>query len=138
MLLLTLEKRQDIDIIHITCGKTWDSADTRIMTDCVLKNIQKELERVKKENQQVIFLTDCKQGVLPPPSIVLQIITFMLGIGHLIKSSLLCTIMYAKDKEQSFWIEKILQIYKPHKPFHVIHDENLIDNIIVKEKISIV
>lgn len=123
MLLISSEKILDMDIIHISCGKTWDSKDTQVMVDCALRSIKEKLLEVQQIKKRAVFLCDCKTGTLPPPGIVLQIVTFLLSIGKLINEALLCTIMNAKDKDQTFWLDQILKVYRPQKPLYIIYSD---------------
>lgn len=127
MLLISNEKLLGLDIIHISCGKNWNSNDTRVMVDCALISVKDALINAKNNKKLAVFLCDCKTGTLPPPGTVLQIITFLLSISSLIQEALLCTIMNAKDKEQTFWLDQILKVYKPHKPLHIIYEDKHIE-----------
>ena len=135
MLLVSSEKILDVDIIHISCGKTWDSNDTQVMVDCALRSVKQKLIQIQKNNKKAVFLCDCKSGTLPPPGTVLQIITFLLSIGRLIQDSLICTIMNATDKDQTFWLDQILKVYKPQKPLHIVYEDKDIE-IKIKETLS--
>lgn len=136
MLLVSNEKLLGLDIIHISCGKTWNSNDTRVMVDCALLAVKDALSKAKNEKKLAVFLCDCKTGTLPPPGTVMQIVTFLLSIGNLIENALLCTIMNAKDKDQTFWLDQILKVYKPHKPLHIIYDEKDIEKKILETQKS--
>ena len=133
MLLVSNEKILDLDIIHISCSKNWESNDTRVMVDCALIAVKETLKKLNNEGKKAVFLCECKIGTLPPPATVMQIVTFLLtSLSQLVESTLLCTVMNAKDKEQTFWLDQILKVYKPQKPLYIVYDDKDVEKNIKK------
>ena len=133
MLFFTEKIIQGVDCMEISCTEKWDEKDTDVMVNCILIQIRTRFEEFKKKSKIIVAIWGDKKGTIPPWNYMLKIGTFMIGIKPLIDSVVHYNIILCVNKDQQFWMEKILGIYTPVKPVIMAKSENdiykILDNI---------
>ena len=122
----TLWDKDHILKVYSSCD--WDKPDAYIITDCVLETIRERLLLAK--DKQAILIVDLSKGEFPPWSQVLKIAKNFVLMRDLIVSGLECTIIYANTDEKKQWIDRVLMIYAPAKPVHVVRSKDDILQVI--------
>ena len=123
-------------MVEIHCSDDWPANDITVMLDCSLNEIKSIMEDLVDEQKMGVLLIDCNRGEFPPWWIVLKIAAFLSTLQDLIKSSLNFTLMYAKDNSQKIWINRVLQIYAPIRPVHIVETTEQIKEF-VKEQSAV-
>ena len=114
----TMWEEDHILKVHSSCD--WDKPDTHIITDCVLESIRQRLQNASETQKEAILIVDLSKGVFPPLGQVLKIAKNFVTMRSLIVSGLECTIIYADTEEKRQWIDRVLMVYTPAKPVHVV------------------
>ena len=107
-------------ILKIEGSDAWDNKDSPVITDCVLKMIKSHLEEATVAGEEAILIIDLSKGVFPPWTQVLKIAKFFVVMRSLIVSGLACTVLYASTPDQKTWSDRVLALYTPAKPVHVV------------------
>lgn len=116
MLILEEKNIDNTTCLEISSSNNWDAPDTQIMVDCVLIQIRKRLEQSQKIKEKIVLIWTSKNGTTPPWTRMLQIINFMISISKLLDSCVLYNVVVCINKDQEFWVNKVLSIYTPKKP----------------------
>ena len=105
-------------ILKVHSSYDWDKPDAYIITDCVLETIREKF--LDATDKQAILIVDLSKGEFPPWSQVLKIAKSFMLMRDAIVSGLECTIIYADTNEKKQWVDRVLMIYAPAKPVHVV------------------
>lgn len=116
MIILQEKKIKKIICLEISSSKKWDDPDTQVLVNCVLIQMRKRLEQSLKNKEKVVLIWTTNNGIIPPWNNMLQILNFMISINKLLDSCVLYNIVVCINKDQEFWVNKILSIYTPTKP----------------------
>ena len=123
-------------IIKIHCTNKWSNTDTYILTECFLKELKELLIEAQNTNHPAFLLCDCTKGELPPWNFGLQVAKFMVGIKSIIEEGLEMTIMYTNSRTHQDWINKILTIYTPARPVHLVQTKKEISKLLKVNKVT--
>ena len=107
----------------------WDD-DSSVMTECVLKMIRARFEESSSDRGDAILIIDLGDGEFPPWGQVLQIVKFFITMQSLLISGLTCTVIHASTEGQKTWIGRVLSLYKPAKPVHVVENKAMIKDTV--------
>ena len=130
-MLVINEKLWDEDhILKVHSSSDWDKPDAYIITDCVLETIRERLRAAKEAQKEAILIVDLSKGAFPPWSQVLKIAKNFVMMRDLIVTGLECTVIYADTDEKQQWIDRVLMIYTPAKPVHVVRTRDDIFRIV--------
>jgi len=124
-----LWKSHQILKLHSSC--LWNKPDAYIITDCVLNKVKSYLQEATDTSKEAILIIDLSKGEFPPWFQVLKMAKFFVMMRNLILSGLTCTVIYAKTENQKIWVDRLLSLYTPAKPTHVVRTK-----IKIKETIS--
>ena len=120
MFILSTKLWESDRIIKIHCSNNWSNTDTYILTECFLKSLKTLLEEAQNNHSKAFLLCDCTKGELPPWSYAIQIAKFMVGIRSILEGGLEMTIIYSQSQTHMDLINKILSIYTPARPIHIV------------------
>ena len=132
MLFFTEKKIKGVECMEISCTNKWNEKDTDVMSNCILIQIRNRLEQLKKESKIIVIIWGSRKGYTPPWNYLLKIASFMIGIKPIIDTVVSHNIILCLNKDQHFWMSKILEIYKPVKPVLLAQDENDIYKLLDK------
>jgi hypothetical protein len=132
MLLMNEELWKTHKIIKFYCSDSWEQIDTNIITQSTLNRFKELLIQSYELNKESILICDCNKGANPSITQALKIGAFMVSISEQIKNGLLFTIMYAKSPDTCEWLEKLLKMYTPIRPVHIITDKKDIKKMLVE------
>jgi len=113
-------------IIKLHCSDVWNTKDSYILMECVLKELKTLLQEAQKTNRNAILICDCNKGTFPPLGTALRLAQFLIGIREILTGSLEYTILYAKNDVAKLWIQRFLSIYKPTRPFYMLENKKAI------------
>lgn len=130
MLVINKELWETDNIINLHTTK-WEK-DSHIITNCTLKEIKNLIEKSIDNNKRCVLLVDCTKGDFPPFIQALKIAKFFFGIRSIIKNGLDYTIMYIKNENHKKWINRILKIYTPARPLHILNSKKEIKEMLSK------
>lgn len=111
----------------------WGKLESPLLTKCVLSQIKSYLTEVKEsEGKKIILIVDLSKGCFPPWLEALRIAHYThSNMKKLIVEALDFTIMYVTSETQETWVNRILRIYKPSRPIHIVHSKKEIKDIII-------
>lgn len=130
MLILSEKNIDGTLCLEISSSKNWEAADTQVMVNCVLIQIRKRLEQAQKNKEKIVLIWTAKNGTVPPWVRMLQIVNFMIGISKLLDTSVLYNIVVCVNKDQEFWVSKVLSIYTPTKPLKLARNDADVSSIL--------
>ena len=130
MLVLNADLWDDHRIIKVRSSSKakWDKPDSSLITQCVLSQIKEHLTEVEESNEKMILIIDLSKGSFPPWMQALSIARFFVALKSLLISSLAFTLIYAVTEDQKTWINRILMIYTPARPVHMVSTKGEIRN----------
>ena len=102
----------------------WDKPDSSLITHCVLRQIKDYLEEVGKSAEKMILIIDLSKGIFPPWMQALSIAKFFVSLKTLLVKGLAFTLILACTDEQKIWINRILMIYTPARPVHIVESKD--------------
>lgn len=123
-------------ILKIHCSDKWSNTDTYILTECFLKELKDLLTEAQNTQRPAFLLCDCTKGELPPWQFGIQVAKFMVGIRSIIEEGLEMTIMYTQSQSHQDWIKKILAIYTPARPIHLVQTKKEIKSLLKSKQTS--
>ena len=140
MLLIDTTLWESDHIIKLCSGSQsqWNSDDSSLITKCILEKIKSLLMEVNDNYSNMILIIDLSKGCFPPWIQALNIAKFFVCMKKLITKSLAFTIIYTVTEQQDLWINRILTIYTPARPLHVVHSKKEIKSRIEKYRNLIV
>jgi hypothetical protein len=130
MLILSKTMWEEFQIIKIHCSNVWNNNDTFILIDCVLKEIKALLTEAQEKNKPAILICDLNKGEFPPTKNIMQIVHFFISIQNVLQTGLNFTIFYTKSDLQKLWINRILSVYTPIRPTHIINNKKELKKLI--------
>ena len=130
MFILSTKLWESDKIIKIHCSDNWSNPDTYILTECVLGSLKKLLIEAQDTQSPAFLLCDCTKGELPPWQYGLQLAKFMVGIRSILEDGLEMTILYSHSQTHEDWINKILNIYTPARPVHIVKTKKEIKTLL--------
>ena len=130
MFILTKKLWDSNRIIKIHCADKWSNSDTYILTECFLAEIKSLLLEAQDTQRPAFLLCDCTKGELPPWQFGVQIAKFMVSIRGILEEGLEMTIMYTQSQSHKDWIQKILTIYTPTRPVHLVQTKTEIKSLL--------
>ncbi len=143
MLVLTDKLWSDNHIIkvHSSTLEDWGKPEARLITKCVLEQIKGYMTDIQESNgKKMILIVDLSKGCFPPWMEALRIAHKVnSSMKKLIVTALDFTIMYVTTEHQELWLNRILSIYKPARPVHIVHSKKEIKDLILesnREKVS--
>ena len=128
MLIINKELWDTDDIIKLHTTK-WEK-DSHLITNCSLKEIKKLIQDSANNNSRCVLIVDCDKSEFPPFMQVLKIAKFFYGMRTIIKAGLDYTIMYIKNENHKKWINRILKIYSPARPLHILNSKKEIKEML--------
>ena len=138
MLVLTDKLWLDSHIIkvHSSTTEDWDKPDSRLITKCVLEQIKGYMTDIQdSDGKKMILIVDLSKGCFPPWMEALRIAhTVNSTMKKLIVVALDFTVMYVISDQQEVWLNRILSIYKPARPVHIVHSKKEIKEIIIENR----
>jgi hypothetical protein len=122
MLVLNADLWKDHCIVKVRSSSKakWGKPDAALITQCVLSQIKEYLTEVEKRNEKMILIIDLSKGSFPPWMQTISIARFFVSLKSLLISSLAFTLIYTITKDQKTWINRILMIYTPARPVHMV------------------
>ena len=100
----------------------WKS-DSAIMTNCALEKLKTLIEKCISEQTRCVLVVDCNKGEFPPFFQALKIAKFLFGLKAIIKEGLEYTILLVKNETHKKWINRILALYTPARPLHILNSK---------------
>uniref|UniRef100_A0A6C0LUZ7 CRAL-TRIO domain-containing protein n=1 Tax=viral metagenome TaxID=1070528 RepID=A0A6C0LUZ7_9ZZZZ len=138
MLILTDKLWLDNHIIkvHSSTSEDWKKVESRILTTCVLEQIKSHLTEVKENgSKRMVLIIDLSKGCFPPWFEALRIAHYShTNMKKLIVEALDFTIIYVTTPNQETWINRLLSLYSPARPVHIVHTKKEIKEIIMKNE----
>lgn len=123
MLVLNTDLWKDHRIIKVRSSSEWHKPDAPLLTNCILEQVKSFLAEATKDDTKMILIIDLSKGDFPPWSQALKIAKFFVFHRSLILSGLAFSLIYAVNREQRTWINRILSIYTPAKPVHIVESK---------------
>lgn len=120
MLILSNKLWETDRVIKIHFTDNWESADTYIITDCILNNLKELLIQAKNTKRPAYIICDCTKGETPPFALALRVAKFMAGIHDILVDGLVCSIMYVKLDAHKLWINRIQQLVTTARPLYMV------------------
>jgi hypothetical protein len=126
MLVLNADLWSTYRIIKINSSSQthWEKPDSSLMTHCVLRQIKSYLEEMSTSLEKMILIVDLSKGAFPPWIQALSIAKFFVSLKTLLVRSLEFTLMITSTDEQKTWINRILMIYTPARPVHIVESKD--------------
>jgi len=90
----------------------------------VLRQIKDYLEEMGKSAEKMILIIDLSKGIFPPWMQALSIAKFFVSLKTLLVKGLAFTLILACTDEQKIWINRILMIYTPARPVHIVESKD--------------
>ncbi len=116
----------------------WSKPDSAIITQCILMQIKACLLEVNEsDDQKMILIIDLSKGSFPPWMEALKIAKFFVEVKQLLKSGLAFTLIYTVTETQKTWINRILMMYTPARPVHMVESKDEIRQKINEYKGSV-
>jgi len=136
MIVLNTTLWKDHSIIKVSGSSqvNWKKPDSSLITQCVLNQIKSYLVEVIKNGNKMILIIDLSKASFPPWMQVLNITRFFVSLKSLIVKGLDFSIIYTATEEQKTWIKRILMIYTPARPVHLVETKDEIRRKIKKER----
>ena len=97
----------------------WQS-DSSLMTTCALEKLKNMIQSCIEQKIRCVLLVDCNKGSFPPFFQALKIAKFLFGLKAIIKDGLDFTILLVKNETHKKWINRILSLYTPARPLHIL------------------
>ena len=136
MLVLTDKLWEDSRIIKVHSSKTedWGKPESSLITKCVLASIKEYMEQVQG-GKRMIMIIDLSKGCFPPWMEALRIVhTIHSTMKKLIVTSLDFTVIYVTTGKQETWLNRLLILYKPARPVHIVHSKKEIKEVILANR----
>jgi hypothetical protein len=120
MLLLTETLWQTDRILKVKSSSDWSQTDASLITRCVLERIQECLKSTQDTNKKMRLIIDLSQGDFPPWLEAIKIAKFFVSMKALLEGGLEFTVIYAPTDMQQLWLGRILRLYTPARPVHMV------------------
>lgn len=126
MLILNTDLWSDHRIVKVRSGgeKDWKKPDSAVITHCILNQIRELLTEVGKDDEKMILIIDLSKGSFPPWMQALTIAKFFVSLKTLLVKGLAFTLIYAITEQQKTWLNRILMIYTPARPVHMVESKD--------------
>ena len=136
MIVLNTKLWKDHHIIKVSGSSQfdWKKPDSSLITQCALDQIKSYLLEAIKNGNKMILIVDLSKVSFPPWMQVLNIARFFVSLKSLIVEGLDFSIIYTATEEQKTWIKRILMIYTPSRPVHLVETKDEIRRTIKKER----
>ena len=106
--------------MYISTDDKWDSDDTLIMLECILKKCEEKLNDI---NTECVVILDSNKGDIPF-MYQMTIIRWLLDKSHTIEQKIKFSIIYCTNNNHKTWIDAMFKFYKPMKPVFIIQTKN--------------
>jgi hypothetical protein len=123
MLILSTKLWKSNHILKLYCSSVWDSPDVSIICDCVQMEIKRLFTEAKDTNRPAYLICDATKGEMPSFTISMKFAKFMVSIQDILNGGLECTIFYVKSETTKMWFQRLLDIYTPTRPIHMVNDK---------------
>ena len=125
MLIINTDLWSDHRIVKVRSSSqtNWEKPDSAVITQCILNQIKGYLTEVNGSHEKMILIVDLSKGSFPPWMQALTIARFFVSLKTLLVGGLAFTIIYAVTEEQKTWISRILMIYTPARPIHIVESK---------------
>ena len=127
-----LWKRDGIIKVRSSSIDQWEKQDSTLITNCVLNEIKELLEEAVSEDRKMMLLIDLSKGCFPPWLQALKMAGFFVSIKALLTEGLDFTLIYAVTEQQKTWIGRILTLYTPARPVHIVENKEEIHDMLRK------
>lgn len=107
-------------VIKLNSSNKWSEKESAIITKCVLKQIKDMLIEVNQDNLKMVLIVDLTSGDFPPFIDAIKIAKFFVSVQPLLVKSLEYTIVYATSDTHKKWLNRILKLYTPARPIHIV------------------
>ena len=130
MLILTETMWETDRILKVKSSAEWDKKDASLITRCVLERIKDCLKITQKTDKKMTIIIDLSHGDFPPWLEAIKIAKFFVSMKSLLQESLDFTVIYAPTATQQLWIGRILKLYTPARPVHMVKTVDELKNYI--------
>lgn len=122
MLVLNTDLWSDHRIVKVRSSSRmhWDKPDSALITQCILNEIKTYLTEVNDIGEKMVLIIDLSKGSFPPWMQALTIAKFFVSLKSLLVKGLAFTLIYAVTDEQKTWVNRILMVYTPARPVHIV------------------
>ena len=126
MLIINTDLWSDHRIVKVRSSSqvNWEKPDSAVITKCILNQIKGYLTEVNESEEKMILIMDLSKGSFPPWMQALTIARFFVSLKTLLVGGLAFTLIYAITEEQKTWINRILMIYTPARPVHIVESKD--------------
>ena len=133
MLIINTDLWNDFRILKVSSSsqENWEKPDSGVITTCILNQIKTHLTEVIKNQDKMILIIDLSKGSFPPWMQALNIARFFVSLKTLLVQGLSFTVIYAVTPRQKKWLNRIMMIYTPARPVHIVESKQAI-----REKIA--
>ncbi len=131
MLIINTDLWKDHRIVKVRSGseEEWKKPDSSVITQCIMNQIKEFLTEVGEE--KMILIIDLSKGSFPPWMQAITIARFFVSMKDLLIQGLAFTLIYTVTEQQKTWLNRILMIYTPARPVHMVESKEEI-----REKIN--
>ena len=126
MLIINTDLWSDYRIVKVNSSSrlNWNKPDSAVITGCILNQIKVYLTEVIERKEKMILIIDLSKGIFPPWMQALTIAKFFVSLKTLLIKGLAFTIIYAITNDQKTWISRILMLYTPARPVHIVESKD--------------
>ena len=125
MLILNTDLWGDHRIVKVRSGskEEWDKPDSSVITQCILNQIKDLLVEVGESQEKMILIIDLSKGSFPPWMQAINIARFFVSLKDLLLKGLAFTLILTVTEQQKTWLGRILMIYTPARPVHMVESK---------------
>lgn len=133
MLIINTDLWKDHRIVKLRSGseEDWGKPDSSVITQCILNQIKEFLTEVGESEEKMILIIDLSKGSFPPWMQAITIARFFVSMKDLLIQGLAFTLIYTVTEKQKTWLNRILMLYTPARPVHMVESKEEI-----REKIN--
>jgi len=126
MLIINTDLWSDHRIVKVRSSSQakWEKPDSAVITQCILNQIKGYLAEVNESQEKMVLIVDLSKGSFPPWMQALTIARFFVSMKSLLVGGLAFTLIYAVTEEQKTWINRILMVYTPARPVHIVESKD--------------
>lgn len=121
MLIVNTDLWDSDKIVKLYSGE-WKT-DSAIMTNCALEKLKSLIKECGETKNRCVLVVDCNKGEFPPFFQALKIAKFLFGLKTIIEQGLEYTILLVKNETHKNWINRILSLYTPARPLHILNSK---------------
>ena len=128
MLIINTDLWSDFRILKVSSSseENWGKPDSGVITKCILNQIKNYLIEVIENQEKMILIIDLSKGSFPPWMQALNIARFFVSLKTLLVKGLSFTLIYATTLRQKKWLNRIMMIYTPARPVHIVESKQAI------------